>query len=90
MGLQARVRLQQPLHDPVLQRPQQPDAGLEPQPLRAPQPRALMPGPVIRLQPVSIRMRKKMMMMRTHPTTLIALVSEPEDGAGLRPDRREG
>ena len=45
-----------------------------------------MPGPVIRLQPVSIRMRK-MMMMRTHPTTLIALVS---DGAGLRPDRREG
>jgi len=50
-----------------------------------------MPGPVIRLQPVSIRMRKMMMMMmRTHPTTLIALVSEPEDGAGLRPDRREG
>ena len=49
-----------------------------------------MPGPVIRLQPVNIRMRKMMMMMRTHPTTLIALVSEPEDGAGLRPDRREG
>ena len=49
-----------------------------------------MPGPVIRLQPVSIRMRKKMMMRTTHPTTLTPLVSEPEDGAGLRPDRREG
>ncbi len=31
-----------------------------------------------------------MMMKRTHPTTLTELVLTPEDGAGLRLDRREG
>ena len=87
MGLQARLRLQQPHHHPDHQRPERLDPGLG-RTLRSARP--LGPGP---RSPASQPLRARMMMnsrtKRIQPMILAGLVLDGDDGADLLALREE-
>ena len=87
MGLQARLRLQQPHHHPGHQRPERLDPGLRRTLRRAhPWDRTLAP---LASQPLRARMTMNSRTKRIQPMTLAGLVLDGDDGAVLLALREE-
>ena len=87
MGLQARLRLQQPHHYPGRQRTERPDPGLRRTLKRA---RPLGPRPrSLASQPLRARMTMNSRTKRIQPRILAGLVLDGDDGAVLLALREE-